>query len=186
MLQRVLLFMLYFCSYIAAADVTVLKLYRPFGEVTEQVSPEVKSELKGSCWVQSRLIVREDAWRCRAQGKIYDPCFVKASGTAMEVLCPHSPWVSDSVQIRVKVSLNNAKHSSLDMSRAFPWAIELSNGEHCQAIDSEKDYDGMAVHYHCSDQNLLLGYLQRCKAQWSMLEKTPDGVKTVELSKVWF
>ncbi|KTD46456.1 hypothetical protein [Legionella quateirensis] len=186
MMQRVLLVLLCFCSFLATAGDTVLKLYRPFGEVVEQVAPVIKSKLTGACFTQSRLILREDAWRCQAEGKIYDPCFVKAGSKQMEALCPQSPWEGDSVLIQVSAPLNNENHSTLDMSRAFPWGIELANGEHCQAIEPSEVYDAMPIRYRCSNHNVLIGYLQRCKTVWSMLEKTPQGVVTVEFTRAWF
>nr|WP_272928005.1 hypothetical protein [Legionella pneumophila] len=42
MLQRVLLVLLCFFSFLASASDTVLKLYRPFGDVFEQAPPVVK------------------------------------------------------------------------------------------------------------------------------------------------
>jgi hypothetical protein len=186
MTQRVLFLLLVSCSFWAEASDTVLKLYRPYGEVTEQIAPIVKQTLSGHCLTQSRLILREDAWRCEAEGKIYDPCFVKAGNNRTEALCPQSPWVGDSVQIMVPTPLNNELHQTLDMSQAYPWGIELSNGERCLAIHSVKLYDEMLVRYRCANQNLLVGHLQRCKNIWSMLEKTPQGVVTVELTRAWF
>jgi hypothetical protein len=186
MMQRVLIVLLCFCSFLASAGDTVLKLYRPFGEVIDQTAPLVKNVLKGQCDSQSLLILREDAWRCQSEGKIFDPCFVQLASNKMAVVCPQSPWTSDSVQIEVSTPLNNENHSTLDMSRVFPWAIELVNGEHCQGIESHELYDAMPVRYRCSNENVLIGYLQRCKAVWSMLEKTSNGVVTVELSKAWF
>lgn len=186
MLQRVLLASLCFCSFLASASDTVLKLYRPFGEVFDQAPPIVKKKLSGQCYEQSRIIIREDAWRCQAEGQLFDPCFVKAGGKKLEVVCPQSPWVGDSVQINVTVPLDNENHKTLDMSRAFPWAIELVNGEYCLAINSNEQYDSMPVRYRCNNQNVLIGHLQRCKTVWSMLEKTPQGVKTVELHRAWF
>lgn len=186
MMQRVLLVLLILCPLLATAGDTVLKLYRPFGEVIEQVPPTVKRSLSGQCFTQSALILRDDAWRCQAQGRVYDPCFVKPVGTRKEAVCPQSPWMAESVQIVVDTPLNNDQNTALDMSRAYPWAIELSNGDHCQAVDPNEVYEGMPVRYRCSDHNLLVGHLQRCKSVWSMLEKTPSGIETVSLSKVWF
>ena len=185
-MQRVLGIMLFFYSFLIFADDTVLKLYRPFGDVVEQVAPIVKNKLIGQCFAQSQLIIREDAWRCQVDNKIFDPCFVKDMGEHQEVLCPQSPWTEDSVQIKVSHFLNNEHHTPLDMSRVFPWAIELANGEHCQAIETNEVYETMPIRYKCSNQNVLMGYLQRCKAVWTMLEKTPQGVVTVELRKAWF
>jgi len=186
MMQRVLLMILIFSSFFVAADDTVLKLYRPFGEAFEQISPVVMQQLSGQCLGQSQLIIREDAWRCQAEGKIFDPCFVRMSGPMQEVICPQSPWVAHSVQINVSVPLNNQNNIPLDMSQVLPWAVELTNGDHCQAVSSNELYDGMPVHYLCGNQHLLVGYLQRCKSTWSMLAKTPGGVTTVEFKKAWF
>jgi hypothetical protein len=186
MMQRVLMVLLIFCSFLVSASDTVLKLYRPFGDVIDQISPVVKNKVTGRCLSQSQLILREDAWRCQAEGKTFDPCFVKMAGNQKQVVCPQSPWTAESVAITVSSPLNNANHSTLDMSRVFPWAIELANGEHCQAIESNEIYDAMPVRYQCSNHNVLIGYLQRCKSVWSMLEKTPEGVVTVDLRKAWF
>lgn len=186
MLQRVLLFLIYFCSFLANAGDTVLKLYRPYGEVRDQAPLTIKTKLVGQCTVPSRLITREDAWRCQAEGKVYDPCFVKLGVKNTEVICPQSPWVGDSVHISVNTPLVNQQQQSLDMSTTFPWAVELMNGERCQAVDEGTTFDQMPIRYRCSQNNVLIGYLQRCRAEWSMLEKTADGVKTVSFSRAWF
>ena len=185
-MQQVLFLLLFLCSFLAEANDTVLKLYRPYGDVIDQVAPQIKSTLSGHCLTQSQLILREDAWRCEAKGTTYDPCFVKAGNNRTQALCPQSPWVGDSVQIKVGAPLNNAQHQTLDMSQAYPWAIELSNGERCLAIHSTELYDEMPIRYRCTKENLLVGHLQRCKSVWSMLEKTPQGVVTVELVRAWF
>ncbi|KTC82543.1 hypothetical protein [Legionella cherrii] len=186
MLRKVFCISLFICSLGAAADDTILKLYRPFGDVTNQAIPQVKNTLMGECYSQSQLIVREDAWRCLADGKTYDPCFVKSGPERTEALCPQSPWIGDSVLIKVKEPLHNEQNKTLDMALTYPWGIELTNGEHCMAINSGKIYDQMPVRYKCSSKNYLVGHLQRCKNVWSMLQKTPQGVVTVELKKAWF
>ena len=163
-----------------------LKLYRPFGDTVDKAVPKVKKTVAGECVAQSQLIIREDAWRCISEGKVYDPCFVKAGKNRTEALCPKSPWAETGVQISVSAPLNNEQNQMLDMSLAYPWAIELSNGEHCQAIVSSELYDQMPVRYRCGNQNVLVGHLQRCKTTWSMLEKTPAGIVTAELIKAWF
>lgn len=186
MVLRVLYVLLFFCACECAANDTLLKLYRPYGDVIEQVPPQVKKILTGACFSQSQLIVREDAWRCKAGDAIYDPCFVKSGPNRTQALCPQSPWVADSVQIVMKNPIDNERNKTLDMSRTYPWAIELSHGEHCMAINSGTLYDEMPIRYRCSKENYLVGHLQRCKNTWSMLEKTPKGVVTVVLSRVWF
>ncbi|MFT4060585.1 MAG: hypothetical protein QM652_13705 [Legionella sp.] len=184
--QKVLFLLLWCCSFVVAANGTLLKLYRPYGDVIEQAAPVIKKTVQGHCLGQSRLIVREDAWRCEADGTIYDPCFVKTGNKRTEALCPHSPWVGDSVLIKMSSPINNEQNKTLDMSRAYPWGIELTTGERCLAIHLEEFYEQMPIRYRCANHNVLFGYLQRCKNVWSMLEKTPEGVVTVKLTKVWF
>ena len=186
MMQRVLLIVHLFYSFFATAGDTVLKLYRPYGDVVEQSPAVAKMHLAGECFTQSQLIKREDAWRCQAQGAYYDPCFVKIGGKKTTVLCPQSPWIGDSVEITLSAPLNNEHHATLDMSRAWPWAIELASGEQCQAIEPNETYDSMPIRYRCGSEHVLIGYLQRCKSVWSMLEKRADGVKSVDFRRVWF
>lgn len=185
-MRRELLLLLFFCSSLALATSTQLKLYRPFGAVTEQVRPVIKKKMLGHCFAQSRLIVREEAWRCQAEGVTYDPCFVRASGPQVMALCPQSPWVGDSVLVVVKKPLKNEHHVPLDMSSAFPWAVELVNGDYCRAIDSSQTVDGLPVRYQCNDQHVLVGHLQRCQPVWRILEKTSQGIATMALKKAWF
>lgn len=185
MKQRVLLLMLIFYSFIAIAEDTVLKLYRPFGEEGVQ-KPLITKQLDGQCDAQSKLILREDAWRCQAEGQVFDPCFVKTGPKQTSLLCPSSPWAAENIQINISSPLNNEEHQALDMSRTFPWAIELVNGDHCQAVELGENYDSMPIRYHCNSHNILLGTIQRCDPVWSMLEKTPEGVVTRNFKKAWF
>lgn len=185
MKQRVLLIALLFYSFSTLAGDTVLKLYRPL-EGGEQGALVIKKQVKGRCDAQSHLIFREDAWRCLAHGKILDPCFLKAGSKDKTLLCPTSPWSSETVAVHVHDPLNNEEHQILDMSRTFPWAIELVNGERCQAVEPGEHYDAMPIRYRCTNQNLLLGPIQRCNPVWSTLEKTANGVLTMDLKKVWF
>lgn len=186
MIQRVVFSFLFWCSFAVEASDTVLKLYRPYGEPTEQVIPVIKQSIMGQCFSQSQIILREDAWRCEAEGKTFDPCFVKAGNNRTEALCPQSPWEGDSIQITVSTPLNNEQNETLDMSSAYPWGIELANGERCLAVNSNQTFEEMPVRYQCLNQNLLVGYLQRCKNEWTMLEKTPNGVVTASIVKAWF
>ena len=185
-MQRVLLLLFLFGQFSQLAADTVLKLYRPYGEVVNQVQPMIKRKIAGNCFAQSQIIQREDAWRCRAGEQFFDPCFVKATGTKLEAICPQSPWVGDSVAIVVNTPLQGEQHVHLDMSRAYPWGIELVNGEFCQAVQTNEIYDSQPIRYRCTHQHVLFGSLQRCKPVWSVLEKTVDGVRNVEISRAWF
>ncbi|ARG97113.1 hypothetical protein B6N58_05245 [Legionella micdadei] len=183
MLRGVIVFFMIILPVYSFADDTELKLYRPFADGTPVVIKEV---IPGQCWQQSQRIKREDAWRCVAANKVYDPCFVKEYGSHKEAVCPQSPWVGDSVQINLSTPVDNTQNTSLDMAEAYPWAVELTTGEKCQAVDDGAVYDGMKVHYQCNSQTVLIGRVQRCEAKWSILQRTPSGISTALVAKAWF
>ncbi|WED42006.1 hypothetical protein [Legionella cardiaca] len=186
MLRAVTLVVMLLGSYSTIARDTELKLYRPFGEATQQAPIIVQKEISGQCWQQSQRIKREDAWRCIADGKVYDPCFVKQYGSRTEAICPHSPWMGASIKINLTSAVDNSLNIELNMAEAYPWAVELTTGEKCQAVDEGGSYDGMPIHYQCDSQTVLLGHMQRCKPEWSILQRTPEGVSTALVAKAWF
>ncbi len=183
MLRRVLLIFIIMLPFHVVAEDTELKLYRPFGDETPVV---IKETLPGQCWQQSQRIKREDAWRCVAANKVYDPCFVQQYGSHKEAVCPQSPWVGDSVQINLSAPVDGSQNVALDMSEAYPWAIELTSGEKCEAVDNGEIYDGLQVHYLCNSQTVLIGRVQRCEAKWSILQRTASGVSNVKVARAWF
>jgi hypothetical protein len=181
-LYVVMIFMITCIPCLYAED-TQLKLYRPFGEVNQII----KEKQEGPCWQQSQRIKREDAWRCMVKDKVYDPCFIKQFGSKKEAICPESPWASNSVALDLTNPADNSQHAVLDMSTTYPWAIELSSGEKCLAVDEGGVFDGLPVHYQCDTQNVLIGHLQRCKSLWTILQRRGDGqVETVNITKAWF
>lgn len=186
-MSRILMMIFLFLSSFALfSNPTELKLYRPFGEVDNQAPLIVKKTLQGECWRQSERITREDAWRCIAEGTIYDPCFIKKHNTGIEVRCPLSPWFSDAIEITLSTQLPEQSMPALDMSVNYPWAIELDTGERCLAIGAGLVYDNMEVHYQCNSETIVLGHLQRCKQPWTMVGKTDGQLRTVVITRAWF
>ncbi|STX28318.1 Uncharacterised protein [Legionella beliardensis] len=182
----ILIFSLFSTSLGYTMD-TEVKLYRPFGDVTAQEALVVKETYPGECWQQSERIKREDAWRCRVQNKIYDPCFVKQFSAHKQAICPQSPWNGASIMLNLVVPVNNSQHLSLDVSKTYPWAIELTTGEKCEASDAQGIYDNMPIRYHCNNQTELLGELQRCKTTWTILQRHKDNQITMaSVIKAWF
>lgn len=175
-----------FCSALVFAADTELNFYRPLTESPKQVPMTVVAQKAGTCARQSELIKREDAWSCVAEGKVYDPCFVQPYGTHREAICPESPWSQQGIKITVAAPLDNRRHEILDMSRTLPWAIELSTGEKCKAVESNRQYDGLPVHYQCEGNTELIGHVQRCNEPWKMLQHAANGVDTVDIAKAWF
>lgn len=179
-------FLIFFWPVLLFAEDTELRLYRPFTETPTQLPTVIAEKKNGECWQQAHRIKREDAWRCRAEGKVYDPCFVQRFSAHLDAFCPKSPWSNTGIQIMVNTPLDNAKHERLDMSQTYPWAVELTSGEQCLSVDSQDTYDGLPVHYRCNKQGALIGHVQRCSSMWKMLQHNQQGVTTVEITRAWF
>ncbi len=184
---RILLFLLCAYPFISFGSPTQIKLYRPFGAVVDQVVPKIIAQTQGSCSQQSKRIVREDAWRCVAHGVTYDPCFLKSIGDKNNVICLQSPWLADAVLLSASTELQSNHQEKLDVSHAYPWAVELLSGEHCLSTDKDEMLDGSLVHYQCLDRTILFGHLQRCKAEWTILQQNREGMmSSVSIKKAWF
>lgn len=183
MLRVVLIVLIAILSFSTFAKDTELKLYRPF---VDEATVIIKQKLIGECWQQSQRIKREDAWRCVAEKKVYDPCFVKPYGSQKIALCPQSPWEAESVEINMATSVDSSQNAALDMSEAFPWAVELTTGERCLAVNAGEEYDGLQVHYRCNSSTILIGRVQRCSSLWKILQKNAHGVSTASVEKAWF
>jgi hypothetical protein len=174
---------LYLFSVISiGAQTTELLFYRPF----EQPSEQKITRLAGECKQQSMRTIREDAWRCEAKGKMFDPCFAPMGNQENILICPHSPWNSADTEIEVPKPLDNLASEKLDMSRNYPWALELADGKRCIAVEPGKVYDAMPIHYACNDAQYLFGTIQRCHMPWTTLQRSTSGTHTVEIKKAWF
>ncbi|KTD21651.1 hypothetical protein [Legionella londiniensis] len=185
MLRGVVLFLALWTSILCAAD-TELRLYRPFAATDKHPKPHIEQSLMGDCSEQSFLIKREDAWRCIANHTIYDPCFVNTYGTRQIAVCPYSPWFANSIEIKVNGSLDNKSHHALDMSEAYPWAIELADGTKCSAVGQGEAYDGLPIRYRCGENTALIGDLQRCTPTWKILKQEGRNIGISEIKQAWF
>lgn len=185
-LYVVMIFAIFFSSLSYALE-TQLKLYRPFGESTNQALVVIKETYKGQCLHQSHHIKREDAWRCVVNGNSIDPCFIQPFGHQKQAICPQSPWVGSSIAIDLAYSPDSSQQVPLDMSNAYPWAIEMLSGEKCQALDNGQMFEGIPVHYQCNNHSVLIGYLRRCKMPWTMLQRQSDGkTSSAVIRRAWF
>lgn len=169
----------------AHAD-TVLKWYRPFGEPTDQVTPVAKHQVKAICNQPSQRTLREDALRCEAGEHIFDPCFFQTRQNRTTILCLQSPWDADATEVELQGRLPIEAMQALDMSKNYPWALELGDGSHCLAVDPGRSFDGMPIRYQCNNHKELMGYLRRCQSTWSILEKKGDGAIHVDIARAWF
>lgn len=184
-IARLIILSTFIWSPLICSD-TSLYLYRPFAGSKNHPALKINNIISGECGAESQVINRADAWRCYHADRIYDPCFVKRFGTQTEAICAESPWSDNAVKIKLGAPLNNIKPDSFDMSRTYPWAIELEQGDRCLAYDHKEVVDNLPVKYQCQNGSYLIGYIQRCKATWQILQFFKNGSSTVKIAKAWF
>lgn len=180
---RILMAGLVFSGTAAFADETDPTLYQPFAKTPQQKELIVAGSLKGSCKKQSDTDKREDAWQCRAFGKTYDPCFKHPFSQNNELICPKSPWSNKAIKIVTHDQLDNSNHQELDMSKAYPWAIELTDGTHCLAKPSS---DPIQHNYKCQNKQTLSGKLMRCNPSWKITRNDNNATDMVHVKRAWF
>jgi len=176
----------WFLSVSIAAIPTELHLFRPMTETPHQPNVVINDIKAGECTEQSRRIAREDAWRCVVNEAIFDPCFVKPFGDRRTAICIDSPWAIKATQINVSYLLDNHNHATLDMSRALPFALELTNHDQCLRVESKESIDGLPINYHCDSGSVLIGPVLRCQSEWTVLQARKEGVSSSKIIIAWF
>ena len=109
----------------------------------------------GSCWINSIVTTRPDAWRCASKHLIYDPCFALSysSGQVACVLSPFSPSVTI---LRLTAALPRV--DSGQAGSGIPWALRLSNGDQCVFVAGASSVvAGMRANYFCKKSGPLFG-----------------------------
>lgn len=165
---------------------TDILVFRPYARANYEAPLVIDEEVQGFCRQQSLLTSRDDAWRCMTDNKQYDPCFARRFGSKQDVICVQSPWITRGIKIKLEHSLDNNLHQDLDVSKDYPWALELSDGVKCVAIQTHEKFDGLPIRYQCETKTQLFGKIQRCEAQWSILQRDEQDVSTVYIEKAWF
>tara|TARA_Y100000588_G_C14114328_1_gene864415 strand:- start:633 stop:1223 length:591 start_codon:yes stop_codon:yes gene_type:complete len=167
---------------------TLLKYFQPDSEILALNHQENHHVEKGFCREPSDLIHRVDAVRCYVNQHIYDPCFIHPHKENNTALCVDTPWSKHQINIQLTSSIRADKSVNLDMSKDFPWAVILSkNNLKCDAYhDKNKLIDGMSVRYRCEDTSLLVGSLQRCDPNWSILRYVSGSFHHEEIKVAWF
>lgn len=167
---------------------TTLKYFQPFSGESSDPRNKHKPALKGFCREQSHHIKREDAFRCDAEGKILDPCFIHPHKKNHTAACIPSPWADMEQNIELHQTLSHSNQATLDMSKAYPWAVVLKkNNIKCLSFHKDGDLiDGMKVRYRCLDQSYLVGHLQRCDPNWSILMYKNGQFSHEKIKLAWF
>lgn len=170
----------------AVIERTDMQYFRPFVTGVKKTSFTRQSPIKGHCIRQSELIKREDAWVCQANGQSLDPCFSQEDSGQSQMLCfPHSQ-IAEAIPLILISPLPRVAKIPLDMSSAYPWGVELEDGQWCEAMREGTWVNGVAVHYACKDGSYLLGNIQRCHQPWQILQQRHQEMKQAKIRRALF
>ncbi|MFY7698423.1 MAG: hypothetical protein ACOVQX_06420 [Legionella sp.] len=186
MYRQFLLLLILIWPVVTIAYDTELRLYRPYTLSDKQPRLEIIERVAGECWLQSQIVVREDAWQCKHAEKIYDPCFINPYASAFKLICPNSPWSNSAIELTTRLPLISNSNDSLDMSTHLPWAVELIDKTTCKAVEQSASPQKKDVLYSCDDGSVLTGHLQRCSANWKILQSKEDTLSVVGIRQAWF
>ena len=123
--------------------------------------PLIPSEKReGSCWTNSNIIQRSDAWRCMIGNEIFDPCYTARDKTT--IVCGSKPDIEKPTGFVLKLTeplptpyVSKGPSSSASM-------IELEDGTICDAISGASGAtDGVRterISYSCrmSTKNMVI------------------------------
>ena len=164
---------------------TSLVLYRPFIKA-QQSSQFIRDKKQGECLTPSKILTRSNAWQCASGSTILDPCFVLNRSNGQVVICPDNPWAHHANQLVLKQSVILPADETQDISKDYPWAIELINGSRCIHDVSQESIDNIPVRYQCNDGAQLIGHIHRCNNEWQMLRVEQGVTNEMVLTKVFY
>ena len=123
--------------------------------------PLIPSEKrKGSCWTNSNIIQRSDAWRCMIGNEIFDPCYTARDKTT--IVCGSSPDVEKPTGFVLKLTEPLPKPYVSRCPSSSASMIELEDGTICDAISGASGAtDGVRterISYSCrmSSKNMVI------------------------------
>jgi hypothetical protein len=147
----------------ATAKTRVVK-YTPFAR-----DGAIKSRIKtvtraGSCRLDSRLALRDDAWRCRTGKTRRDPCFDNPV-VEDEVVCVKAPWSRRAVVI--DAPLDDSDRAYKTSSR--PWALRVGKRRCLYTPGSKRKVHGRRLTYRCGRRGpFLFGSPSHRKRTWTI------------------
>lgn len=177
------------CCNLLFSSPTQLHYYRPVSQLKTQPSFRIVDHKAGHCIGQSTRIVREDAWRCMADGMTYDPCFEYPGGDHRQLLCVSAPWREEGVVLIIPAlsEIDRQNQKTLDMSTTLPWAVILHDDDRCLATDHQQQIKEHLIIYQCQSGAVLYGYLQRCHREWTIIKQLPgQAAAMTTIQAAWF
>lgn len=158
--------------------------YSPFtGEGA--VKPRLKAvERSGTCRLDSRVVLRDDAWRCRTGRRGRDPCFDNPV-IEDEVVCVKAPW-SRRVAL-IDTPLDDSDRVFPSGSR--PWAVKVGRRRCLFRPGSKRKVHGKRLTYVCGRRGpFLFGVPSRRRPTWTIrIAKTRrgKGLSRVKVRVAW-
>jgi hypothetical protein len=161
----------------------------------------ISSVASGSCEPGSDVLgyVAGNIYRCDSAEGVADPCWAADYGMTPTntVLCMRYPWTNSAFKITTSglppegvSSKSSGQESLLDFQN--PWGVELVTGQRCLMIQAGSTlYEGIPVHWACSNNLLLLENIDVRVPLWHVTEIKWNGQKyvykgNVSIKRVWF
>ena len=123
--------------------------------------PPIPSEKReGSCWTNSNIIQRSDAWRCMIGNEIFDPCYTAQDKTT--IVCDSKPDIAKPSGFVLKLTKPLPASDLPIGSSSSASMVELEDGTICEAISGASGAtDGVRterISYSCrmSSKNFVI------------------------------
>ena len=166
--------------------VSIYEAFTPGGVIVPHV--RVKS---GSCWENSIVIERDDAWRCCICNDIYDPCFSSKLASGV-VVCTEAPWSDTGIEIRLTKPLPKPFSHTAPSIKLEPWAIQTASGQDCILSSGmgPAPIHGRGLNYYCSPHFKvgLWGFPDRTTQPWTIFIAPVNAARLtqrVAIRHVW-
>jgi hypothetical protein len=167
---------------------TQVKLFAPIGPQGLNAGLTASQTLTGTCFGGSAKDPgRSDAWRCSPDSTIYDPCFTDPSNPG-SLACAINPWSASVVMLQLSRPLPTQFQNSDATGTALPWALELTNGQHCLILGGATvTIAGMRLNYGCPAGSVA-GDPDRTASFWKVFYQAGSAsqLSQVNVAVAWY
>ncbi|PKN86740.1 MAG: hypothetical protein CVU51_06665 [Deltaproteobacteria bacterium HGW-Deltaproteobacteria-1] len=129
-------------------------------KIIKFVPPIPSEKREGSCWTNSNIIQRSDAWRCMIGNEIFDPCYIAQDKTT--IVCDSKPDIEKPTGFVLKLTQPLPEPDKVVVPSSSASMIELEDGTVCDAISgASAATDGIRterISYSCrmSSKNMVI------------------------------
>jgi hypothetical protein len=150
----------------------------------------VTETVQGACFSGSAKADRNDAWRCRSDRFIYDPCFSSTKARGI-VLCPDTAWQRSGIKINLTKPLptkfGNRRAPSTDVR---PWGMQTMSSANC-VLESMGPFIRRKVFgdYACTNGKWLWNQPNRKAQPWTIFIAPVTATKLrtkAQIAIAWF